>query len=82
MKNLSVEQLKKLHSDFVYYRDSECGGYSNISVSEFYSKNKGSYEDVKLNQCDGCGRNLPIVNGLHRDELGRPVMRCCANLYA
>lgn len=82
MHNLNSEQLKKLHSDFIKYRDEECGGFYDISVNEFYKSRKSNYKEVKLNQCDGCARNLPIVSGLHRDSTGRPVMTCCAGLYA
>lgn len=82
MKGLNHEQLKKLHSDFVEYRDKKCNGFSDIDVRTFYKLNKTKYENIKLNQCDGCARNLPIINGLHRDSNGHPVMTCCAGLYA
>lgn len=82
MHNLNSEQLKKLHSDFTEYRDNVCGGFSDIGIVDFYKKNKSDYESVKLNQCDGCARSLPIVSGLHRDEHGLPVMTCCARLYS
>lgn len=82
MKELNHEQLKKLHSDFAEYRDKKCNGFSDIDVGTFYKLNKPKYENIKLNQCDGCARNLPIINGLHRDSNWRPVMTCCARLYA
>jgi len=83
MENLNSQQLKKLYSDFVYYRDEECGGFAKIGVKEFYAKNSKKYENVALNQCDGCARELPVILGIHRDvPSGLPVMACAAGLYA
>lgn len=82
MKHLNSIQLKKLYSDYVKYRDAECGGLADMSVEEFYLRNNGKYLDATLNQCDGCNRNLPIVEGIHRSMDGLPVMTCQAGLYA
>lgn len=67
MESLNQDQLKKLYSDFVFYRDGECGGWAKIGVKEFYAKNSEQYKDVVLNQCDGCVRGLPVMLGIHRD---------------
>lgn len=34
-----------------------------------------------MNQCDGCNSNMPIVNGIHRNENGRAHMACTAEGY-
>ena len=34
-----------------------------------------------VNQCDGCKRGLPIVNGLHKELTGRPYMCCTKDRY-
>lgn len=81
-KNLNNSQLKKLYSDFVYYRDEVCNVFSDISTKQFYSKNSKKYESVKLNQCDGCDQGLTVITGCHRLENGQPVMVCAAWLYA
>lgn len=80
--HLNQDQLRKLHSDFEKYRDIQCNGYADIGIDEFYKQNKSKYEAVRLNQCDGCSRDLPVVNGLHRSINGHPVMVCTAGLYA
>ena len=33
------------------------------------------------NNCDGCARGLPVVNGLHIDN-GKGICGCTAHLYA
>lgn len=81
MRNLAPEQLKKLYSDFCEWRDNECNGYAKMEINDFYLKNRDKY-DNKLNQCDGCARNLPVVDGLHRLMNGYPVMACASGLYA
>jgi hypothetical protein len=81
VKHLNREQLKLLHSDFTKYRDKECNGCADKSVDQFYKENAARYENVKLNQCDGCGRDLPIVDGIHREANGMPYMTCKADLY-
>ncbi len=83
MENLKQDQLKKLYSDYAFYRDEECGGPPKIGVKEFYCKNAKKYEVVSLNNCDGCARKLPIVLGIHRElPSGRPYIGCSAGLYA
>lgn len=82
MESLNSNQLKNLYSDFVKYRDIECGGMSDMSIKEFWQTNKEKYENPPMNMCDGCARNLPIVAGLHREMNGVPVTACSAGLYA
>lgn len=36
---------------------------------------------VRLNQCDGCARGLPLVNGIHRGK-GNDIIGCTADRYA
>jgi len=83
MENLNQDQLKKLYSDFVFYRDEECGGLPKIGIKEFYGKHAEKYENVVLNQCDGCIRGLPVKLGIHREApSGIPYIACSAGLYA
>ncbi len=35
----------------------------------------------RINQCDGCARNLILHSGLHINEDGLPVQACTANRY-
>lgn len=81
MESLNSIQLENLYSDFCYYRDKNCGGHSDISVKEFYQKNRRVYDNYKINQCDGCLSNIPVVDGLHISESGLPLMTCTARLY-
>ena len=37
-------------------------------------------EEEERNQCDGCNRGLPIVDGIHRGE-GYDMIGCTAHLY-
>lgn len=60
MERLNSKQLKYLYSDFIRYRDVECNGMSDISITEFWRENKEKYENLPMNMCDGCARNLPI----------------------
>ena len=41
---------------------------------------EGPVGGVPNNNCDGCARGLPVVDGLHRDN-GRASMACTANRY-
>lgn len=34
-----------------------------------------------LNQCDGCRRDLPLHNGLHRGDTSWDIIGCTAHLY-
>lgn len=34
-----------------------------------------------VNQCDGCKRGLPIEQGLHMNNDGRPYMGCTKSKY-
>lgn len=83
MDSLNQDQLKKLYSDFVFYRDEECEGFAKIGIKEFYAKNAEKYKGLALNQCDGCARGLPAILGIHRESpSGIPYIACSAGLYA
>lgn len=43
LRHLDSAALKKLYNDFTTYRDKECGGWANMSVQEFYLKNRANY---------------------------------------
>ena len=56
----------------------ECNACPNDDGLEKYCHhNNGSNKDKPINQCDGCMRGLPIVDGLHRNPDGSYDMIGC-----
>ena len=83
-EELNRNQLKILYSMFIEDRDKNHNGFAPIDVKEFFEKNKEKVINSKnvMSMCDGCAIESVIIDGIHRDEIGRPVMVCQAGLYA
>ncbi len=53
--------------------------HSTSWMKDYY--NEGARGGKPHNNCDGCARGLPVVNGLHMDN-GMAICGCTAHLYA
>ena len=64
-----------------YSQESFCSGCIHEGQTwrtDYYDEGPTGGESHK--NCDGCARLLPVVGGLHRDELGA-VQTCTADRY-